>query len=103
MARKTKRSNITIIQQQQEINLEDLATKVARAVAKEILESLAITGRQPLTREEIQMDESVIPIAIETAIEVANLENMTKEEKVVDKGLKKSKSKLASILKRDKE
>lgn len=110
MARKTKAPKVTLVQNQvQNIDLEELATKVARAVAKEVAEEVvkklpkgyAATG----TVEEmgIQMDESLIPIAIDTAVSEANLEGMAKEEKAVDKDLEKSKSKLAGILKRKKQ
>lgn len=110
MARKTKAPKVTLVQNQvQNIDLEELATKVARAVAKEVAEEVvkklpkgyARTGT--VEELEIQMDESLIPIAINTAVSEANLEGMVKEEKAIDKDLEKSKSKLAGILKKRKD
>lgn len=110
MVRKTKKANLTIIQQQADsIDLEELATKVARAVAKEVAEEVIrnlpkgfISGKAA-EESSIQMDESLIPIAIETAITEANLESMTRKERAIDKDLEKSKSKLAGILKKRKD
>ncbi len=104
MARKTKRTNITVIQQASNIDLEELATKVARAVAKEVAKEVVknlpkgITSGKTAEELRIQMDESLIPLAIETAVTEANLEGMAKEEKVDDKDLEKSKSRLAKAL-----
>ena len=110
MARKTKAPKVTLVQNQvQNIDLEELATKVARAVAKEVAEEVvkklpkgyAKTGT--IDEFGIEMDESLIPIAVETAVTEANLDGMAKEEKAIDKDLEKSKSKLAGILKKRKD
>ena len=70
MARKTKGTNITVIQQASNIDLEELATKVARAVAKEVAKEVVknlpkgITSGKTAEELRIQMDESLIPLAI---------------------------------------
>lgn len=112
MARKTKAPKITVVQNQaQNIDLEELATKVARAVAKEVAEE--VVKKLPKgqvfhgsTGDGINIDldiDKVIPIAVDAAVEETHLQNAVKEEKAIDKGLEKSKSKLAGILKRKKE
>lgn len=95
------------------IDIEDLVLRVAKAVAievgKEMREALKETtiraGYGPydsVNPAAIQIDESVIPMDLQTNVQATNLERMTKEETAVDKDLKKSKSKLANILGRKK-
>lgn len=112
MARKTKAPKVTVVhnQQTQQIDLEELATKVARAVAKEVAEE--VIKKLPKgqryhgdTPDNVGIDmniDKIIPIAIDTAIAETNLTGAVKEEKTVDKDLEKSKSKLAGILNRKK-
>ena len=104
MARKTKAPKVTVVQNRtQNIDLEELAIKVAKAVAEEVIKKLP--KGQLYSRHngpEIDIDK-VIPIAIDAAVAETNLQDAIKEEKAVDINLEKSKSKLAEILKRKKE
>lgn len=107
-----------------QIDIEDLVLRVAKAVAqevgKEVREALRENpvmvapvpgtlhypngvppgGVVDAAGNVIQMDESVIPVNLSVNAQEANLEGMAKEEVAVDKDLSKSKSKLASILKK---
>ena len=113
MARKTKAPNkVTIVQnhEAQNIDLEELATKVARAVAKEVAEEVLkklpkgqIYHGDSSDDFGVDMDiDKIIPIAVDAAVAGTSLEGAVKEEKAIDKDLKKSKSKLAEVLKRKK-
>ena len=96
----------------QTIDVTEVATAVAKAVAetmsKELLSKLDNLQIQAVANKVIQydkdgaieIDESIIPVAIQTAIEHMNVEGMVKEQEIEDKGLASSKSKLASLLKR---
>jgi len=99
---------------EKDIDIEDLVLRVAKAVAtevgKEMREALkempasVIHHTRAVTASEsgIKIDESVIPMDLQTNVQATNLERMTKKETAVDKDLKKSKSKLANILGRKK-
>lgn len=106
MARKTKAPQITVIQSEtKNNNLEELAIKIAKAVANEVLQKVSAAQ---LSKENndiaIEMDiDKIIPIAIDNAIKETNLDKALKEEETIDKGLEKSKSKLANIFKKRKE
>jgi hypothetical protein len=118
--RKTRPSEFASFGGGQTVNADELAAKIAkamgaemRAILKEFKEELknlpvsrtstgAYHSGSPSAAGGIQMDESLIPTKIETNADLKNLENMAKEEAVVDKGLSESKSKLASLLKRKK-
>lgn len=114
MAIRTKTGNTTIVQGN--VDIEALAKAVARAVGKEIADELKeamknITVQSGGSRHnylnnaddfEITIDESIIPVSIKQQTVATNLENMAKEEVSVDKDLKKSKSKLASLMQRKK-
>lgn len=99
------------------IDTDSLAQAIAKANAEEIRQLMGeflkeLKKIQPVmfsgsTRKSgdsytppVSMDESIIPIDITVDIESTNLDNATKEEKVVDKGLGKSKSKLAGLFKK---
>lgn len=99
------------------VNTDDLARKIAKATGAEIrlvfkefieeLKKLPLTAgthqRTRLNVDEtwgsVDMDESIIPIDIEVDVESTNLEGAAAEQKVVDKNLGKSKSKLAGLFK----
>lgn len=101
MARKYKIR--TVQTNQGSVDVEALAAAVAKAVAQEVISKMPKGGySKGIDPEdaEIQMDESIIPVAVEAAVEASNLEGMAKEEKAVDKDLEKSKAKLAGILKK---
>lgn len=98
--------------------MDTLAQAIAKAVGQEMREVLnefkeelkslprqTVYNRAPGQRagpDEITMDESVIPTNVAVAVEATNLEKAAAEEKVVDKSLSESKSKLAGILGRRK-
>lgn len=89
---------------QQLIDTDELAQKIAREIIKELR---AILQEQSLTTKSTQspthriaIDESVIPTSLTLEVEASGMEAVVKEEKVIDKGIEKSKSKLASVLKR---
>lgn len=116
MASKTK-SNQT-----GKVDIELLAKRVAEEVGekvaikfanelRDVLYSIPSQGRKHGTRaskssqseEVIEMDESVMPVKLDTSNIESNLEGMAKEEQEVDKELDKSKSKLRALLgKKDK-
>lgn len=115
--KKTKPQKVTVIREVkggQTVDVEELATKIAQAVAatmsKELLDKLdnlqiqTVAGRAIQYDKEgaIEMDESIIPIAIEAAIDHVNVDGMAIEEEAEDKGLAAAKSKLANLLKRKK-
>ena len=106
MARKTKVPKVIVQNQVQNIDLEELAIRVARAVAEEVIKNLpkgqAIHAE---TIDDIGVDmdiDKIIPITIDTGVAETNLEGAVKQEKAVDKNLKKSKSKLAEIFNKTK-
>lgn len=108
MARKTKAPKVTIVQSQaQNIDLEELAIKVARAVAEEVLKKLPkgqVVHADTIDNIGVDMNiDKIIPIAIDAAVAEINLEGVVKEEKAIDKDLEKSKSRLAEILKQRKD
>lgn len=116
MSRKT-RATVTIVQGG--VDVKALAEETAKAVGKEIAASLAETLKEivanmpagaqvehhrvgDISRTTISMDESIIPIKVHTQKIEANLEGMAKEEVTIDKGIKKSQSKLKEVLGRKK-
>jgi hypothetical protein len=111
MATRTKRGTVTHTTVKSNVDIEKLATAVAKAVGKEIadqlkevLESLQVGTRSTHNRVEsiaqttIEMDESIIPMKIKTQKIENNLEGMAKEEVKVDKDLAKHKNKLKALL-----
>lgn len=114
VAIRTKAGNTTIVQGGN-VDIQALAEAVAKAVGKEIAEelkeamknitvqggSVSSYSRSPIDFE-ITMDESVIPVKVETQAVSSNLGTMVKEETSVDKDLQKSKSKLSSLFKNKK-
>jgi len=96
------------------VNTDELANKIAKAIGVELREILKEMpqstvrysnkgGRYNLgmaDSEAIEMDESIIPTKMNIDVEATNLEGAAKEEKVIDKDLGKSKSKLAGLLKK---
>ena len=116
LAIKTKKSEVVY---SNSIDYKKLAEEVAKAVGKEIaaelkevLKGINFSSRAGLHSSTqinlpeytgISMDESIIPITIETKPVDINLQNMAKEEKTIDKDLNKSKNRLKSLLKRKKE
>ena len=97
------------------LDTSDLAKKIAKANAAEIRQLMdeflkELKKIQPVVSSRrgssgsyippVSMDESIIPIDMTVEVESTNLDNATTEEKVVDKGLGKSKSKLAGLFKK---
>ena len=116
--RKGGKSELNVFGNPTKIDSDELAQKIAKAagaemrlVLKEFLDELkkiplaagSREGRVRLNADEtwgsVDMDESIIPIDIEVDVKATNLEGATAEEKVVDKDLRKSKSRLAGLLK----
>jgi hypothetical protein len=109
--RKTGQSEFVSFSKSYELDIDILASKLAKAIGKEFREALReelkylreIGNRPYLSQENqieaIAMDESLIPTKVDTNVDLANLENMAKEQVTVDKDISKSKSKLAGILK----
>lgn len=113
--RKGGKSELNVFGNPTSIDSDELAHKIAqgvgtemRLVFKEFLDELKKTklelptkGRvyDDQTGSEIRMDESIIPIDIAVDIETTNLDGAATEQKVVDKELSKSKSKLAGLFK----
>jgi hypothetical protein len=97
------------------VDVQALAQAIAKAVGVELREILKELPPATLPRgqrypagyipggitelDNIEMDESIIPMKIETKVQATNLDKLGKEEKKVDKGLDESKSKLAGLLK----
>jgi len=94
------------------INTDELADKIGKAVARELkplLENLKVSsGYDPRLPDDytsavdfgVKMDESIIPTNLKIDVEATNLETATREEKVIDKDLEKSKSRLANLRKK---
>ena len=88
------------------IDVEDLILRVARAVAAEIAGQLAGSSFGPKridvsvpNAEDISIDESIIPIEISMSdIDSSNISEKLETKITVDKGLDKSKNRLAAIL-----
>lgn len=111
MATRTKANNITF----DGLNIDNLVDKLAKAIAKEIAKELnnkTLVNKDYYNTKEaimndinssIQMDNSVIPMKIDTSKLESNIENLTKEEVTIDKDLEKNKTKLASLMKKKKE
>ena len=111
VARKTKSSQVTIIRQEANgIDIEELVAKVATAVASKVSEdmlkkikelgyNLPARSRREI-EEAIKIDESIIPVAVESTVDHINLDKMATEEETKDEGLAKSKSKLAELLRK---
>ena len=89
----TRKSNVAI-------DLEELATKVARAVAQELLQNLPadVLARRKQDLDLVEIDESIIPIAVDITTQETNLADKMEEEKVEDVSLGEKKSKLAKLL-----
>ena len=114
MVTRTRRPEVTIIQQPEGTNtdVEALAVKIAEAVAVKVAEKVAqefidklgtvgYTGsKQSPSMDGIEIDESIIPMKVEVEFGGANLDGMAEEREEEDGGLEESKSKLASILKK---
>lgn len=112
MARKTSsnQANISI----DGINVEELIDQLAKAIGKEIAEQLANKSfveripsntqfsSQQETNEIISMDNSIIPIKLDTSKLESNIENIAKQEIKVDNDLEKNKAKLADLMKKKK-
>ena len=90
------------------LDIQALATAIAQAMGTELREILKEIPAGAILRHKqvgaisetiIQIDDSIIPMKVESNIQEVNLENLGKKEKKVDKGLDKSKSKLAGLLK----
>lgn len=102
------------------VSEDELASKIAKQVSEEIgsilkelkndLKALTVNTTSSPVRpssdnlhvESIKIDESIIPTNLTVDVESINLDTATKEEKVIDKGLEKSKSKLAALRKQRK-
>lgn len=113
--RKNKATQVTIVRQEANgIDIEELVARVATAVASKVSEDMiekikelgqyVPVGQRAAFNQQlanaIEIDESIIPMAIETEAVATNLENMVTEEETKDEGLSKSKSKLAELLKK---
>ena len=111
--RKTKPSEFSSFRTQTGIDADELATKIAKAIAVELrtllkeLPNFAIPSinSHHVNDEEflISIDDSLIPTKIVTDADLSNLKKVIKDEIQVDKDLDKSKAKLAQFLKRKKE
>ena len=110
--RKHKAPKVTIVRQEVKgVDIEELAIRVATAVAetmeKKLLDKLDRLGYTAdrsgrIINEDgqrIEMDESIIPMAVDAAVDHVNLDNMAQEEETEDKGLAASKNKLARLKK----
>jgi len=113
--KKTKPQKVVVvreIQGSQTVDVEALAATVAKAVAETMSEKLlekldnlqikTVAG-QPIQYDKdgaIEMDESIIPIAVEAAVDAINVENMAEEREEEDQDLSAAKSKLASLFKK---
>lgn len=114
--RRIKPTEYNVYKTEAEVDVEDLTTKVAEKVGKviaqeivEALKAMSLTGPrrgQASAYDEAyngpQMDESVIPLNVQTQAQDVNLEGMVSEHAEVDKELQGSKSKLKGILKKRK-
>lgn len=99
------------------VDTDELAEKVRREVGKEFraalkelrddLAKLEIGNsrcaihhsNRVIPLADIEIDESIIPVNLKVEVESTNIDSATREQKVVDKGLEKSKSKLAALRK----
>lgn len=110
MASKSKRGTTIINQGGINVDIQKLAEQTAEAVGKVIARELAETIKSLISGgyhrqvddTTISMNESVIPVNVDTSQIEINLEGMAKEEIKVDKDLKKSQSKLKGILGKNK-
>ena len=102
--RKDSKSELNVLAQE----IAEAAGIEIRQILKEFLEELkevplvkqSSQGKTKLSINEVSMDESIIPIDIAIDVESTNLESAVIKQKVVDKDLGKSKSKLAGLLKK---
>ena len=90
--------------------IEDIAEAIGRSVAKEISAELQKLIQFPPNRggqtvpsladgDQISMDESIIPMAIDIQVTEKNLDDMAKKETAKDKDLAGAKNKLAALRK----
>lgn len=108
MASRIKPNNTTV--KIDGLDLSDFIDKLAKAIGEEVAKKIGtqrvtVHGSSPDAHElfdEIKMDDSVIPMKVDTSNLEGNLENMSKEEIKVDKDIEKNKSKLAGLMKRKK-
>lgn len=108
-----KPKKVTVIREinGQTIDVTEVATAVAKAVAetmsKELLDKLdnlqiktAVDKAIRCDKDgPIELDESIIPVAMEALVDHINMDNVGEEEELEDKDLASSKSKLAKLLK----
>lgn len=113
--RKTKRqvSEFATFSNGNTVDTDELARKIGIEVGKEFraaleefrdaLQNITINTSNPHVQigsaSAVEMDESIIPANLKVDILATNLDGATREEKVIDKQLQKSKSKLAAIKK----
>jgi hypothetical protein len=107
MARRTSapKANLTV----DDIDIDELITKLAKAIGKEVAAQLGTLPRSSGTQSwssedstQISMDNSIIPMKVDTSKLESNIENIAKQEVKVDKDVEKNKSKLADLMKRKK-
>lgn len=112
MASRSKPNNITF----NGLDLTHLIDQLAKAIGKEVADQLAAKGMGRVSfdkgawinsvraeaDEAISMDDSIIPMKVDTSKLEANLDNMAKQEVAVDNDVKKNKSKLADLMKKKK-
>ncbi len=115
--RKNKRSEFMSYSSGDTVDTDKLAQTIVAAVGKEFRDALKefkedlktlTTGTSnssvcssggSLHAESVEIDDSIIPTDLTINVESTNFEGATKEEKVIDKGLGKSKSKLVALRK----
>lgn len=106
MARKIRAQ---VVIKNNEIDVEDLITKVAKAVAKEVAIEFSNRPSPSFTQKSstfndsetsVEIDDSIIPMKVDVELIEANIQSKVSVEETVDIDLQKSKSKLASILKK---
>ena len=113
--RKHRRSEFNSFSSGEAVDTDELARKIGQEVGKEFraalkelrddLAKLEISSGSRAYRnrdgnlyvEDVSIDESIIPTNLKVDVETTNLDGATKEQKTVDKGLGKSKSKLAEL------
>jgi len=112
VARRTR--NITTIKSG---NVEELVVKIIKQLAPALAEQMAEKFAEKISiqvvsapgvghlhrdtdRDNIKIDERIIPVSMNVDVETENLEGMVKEEETEDKGLAASKSKLAGLFKK---
>ena len=107
MANKTKSNIISL----EGLDLSAFIDQLAKAIGKEVAEQLRTKIQIQSTRkmewspseEDIAMDDSIIPMKVDTSKLESNVETLIKEEIKVDKDIEKNKAKLASLMKKKKE